>query len=169
MDIGFLLVGTLSSPFFVVKKFRNEKSRHVQYFVAFQSFFDFFFLQMDTFYNKYTFLWIELYLMTKRIRHGNCLFPLIGVIVAVTVSVIMDNTATNSYEGSYSQYILDVLWGQPIKWLLIHNCVKINEMNFFSLKLFPLIASGPHKYQHKIGPSYFTFQHPKKLGAFFNH
>ena len=36
------------------------------------------------------------------IRHGNCLFPLIGVIVAVTVSVIMDNTTSNSYEGSYS-------------------------------------------------------------------
>ena len=39
-------------------------------------------------------------------------------------------------------------------------------MTFFSLKLFPLIASEPQKYKDKIGHKYFTFQHPKKLGAF---
>ena len=33
------------------------------------------------------------------------------------------------------------------KWLLIQNCVKINGTTFFSLKLFPLIASGPQKSQ----------------------
>ena len=33
------------------------------------------------------------------------------------------------------------------KWLLIQNCVKINGMTFFSLKLFPLIALGPQKPQ----------------------
>ena len=40
-------------------------------------------------------------------------------------------------------------------------------MTFFSLKLFPLIASGPQKYKHKIGHKYFTFQHPKKLETLF--
>ena len=43
------------------------------------------------------------------------------------------------------------------KWLLLQNCVKINGTTFFSLKLFPLIASGPQKYKHKIGHKYFTF------------
>ena len=33
------------------------------------------------------------------------------------------------------------------KWLLIQNCMRINGMTFFSLKLFPLIASGPQKPQ----------------------
>jgi hypothetical protein len=41
--------------------------------------------------------------------------------------------------------------------------MKINGTTFFSLKLFPLIASGPQKYKH----NYFTFQRSKKLGAFF--
>ena len=39
-------------------------------------------------------------------------------------------------------------------------------MTFFSLKLFPLIASRPQKYKHKIGHKYFTFKHPKKLELF---
>jgi hypothetical protein len=47
--------------------------------------------------------------------------------------------------------------------------MKINGTTFFSLKLFPLIASGPQKYKHEIGHKYFIFQHPKNLGAFFNH
>ena len=102
MDIGFLLDGTLPSPFCVVKKFRNKKSRHVQ---LLSLFLNIFFLHDHKFYNKHMFLWIEIYFMTKRIRHRNCLFPLIGLIVAVTVSVIRDNATSNSYEGSYSQYI----------------------------------------------------------------
>ena len=47
-------------------------------------------------------------------------------------------------------YVLDVLWGQPIELaqvLLLQNCLKINGTTFFSLKLFPLIASGPQKPQ----------------------
>ena len=44
-----------------------------------------------------------------------------------------------------------------IKWLLLQNCMKINRMTFFSLKLFPIISAGPQKYKHKIGHNYFTF------------
>ena len=57
-----------------------------------------------------------------------------------------------------SGFSVDVLWGQPIKLIQVAS---------ISLKLFPLIASGPQKYKHKIVHKYFTFQHPKKLGAFF--
>ena len=42
-------------------------------------------------------------------------------------------------------YLVDVLWGQPIKLircLQLQNCVKINGMTFFSLKLLPVISSG---------------------------
>ena len=51
---------------------------------------------------------------------------------------------------SLGTYVLDVLWGQWIKLILIQNCVKIKGTTFFSLKSFPLIASGPQKYKHKI-------------------
>ena len=66
-----------------------------------------------------------------------------------------------------STYILDVLWGQPIKLIQVASCMKINGTNLFFLNLFPLIASGPQKYKHKIGHQYFSIQNPKKLGAFF--
>ena len=51
---------------------------------------------------------------------------------------------------SNTVHIIDVLWGQPIKLIQVasnSDCVKINGMAFFSLKLFPLIASGPQKPQ----------------------
>ena len=41
----------------------------------------------------------------------------------------------------------DVNQSSLFKWLLIQNCVKINGTTFFSLKLFPFIASGPQKPQ----------------------
>jgi hypothetical protein len=68
------------------------------------------------------------------------------------------------------QWIVDVLWGQPIKLIQVASNSELRENQWndlLSLKLFPLIASGPQKYTHKIGHNYFTFQHPKKLGAFF--
>ena len=70
-------------------------------------------------------------------------------------------------------YIVDVLWGQPIKLIQVASNSELHENQwnnlFFSLKLFPLIPSGPQMYKHKIGHKYFTFQHPKQFGAFFNH
>ena len=46
---------------------------------------------------------------------------------------------------------LRVNWSSLLKWLLLQNCLKINETPFFSLKLFPVISAGPQKYKHKIG------------------
>ena len=66
--------------------------------------------------------------------------------------------------------IIDVLLGQPIKLIQVASNSELREINgtaFFSSKLVPLIASGPQKCKHKIGHKYFTFQHPKKLEAFF--
>ena len=66
--------------------------------------------------------------------------------------------------------VVDVLWGQPIKLIQVAFNSELceNQWNdLFSLKLFPLIASGPQKCKHKIGHNYFIFQHPKKLRAFF--
>ena len=37
------------------------------------------------------------------------------------------------------------------KWLLLQNCMKINETTFFSLKLFHVIAVGPQKPQKLTG------------------
>ena len=51
------------------------------------------------------------------------------------------------------RYLLDVLWGQPIKlaqgikWLVLQNCMKINKTTLFSSKSFPLISAGPQKPQ----------------------
>ena len=69
-------------------------------------------------------------------------------------------------------YILDVLWGQPIMLIQVASTSELRENQWNDLlffEIFPLIASGPQKYKHKIGHKYFSFQHPKKLGAFFNH
>ena len=67
-------------------------------------------------------------------------------------------------------YLLDILWGQPIKLIQVasNSEFRENQWNtFISLKLFALIASGPQKYKHEIGPNFFIIQHPKKLGAIF--
>ena len=47
-----------------------------------------------------------------------------------------------------------------ISWILI-------DRPWFYFFLSPPLVAGPQKYKHKIGHKYFTFQHPKKLGAFF--
>ena len=59
-------------------------------------------------------------------------------------------------------YLVDVLWGQPIKLIQVASNSELrenqrNKTPFFFLKLFPVIASGPQKYKHKIGHNYFTF------------
>ena len=43
------------------------------------------------------------------------------------------------------------LVGSTYQACLLQNCLKINGTTFFSLKLFPVISSGPQKYKHKIG------------------
>jgi hypothetical protein len=48
--------------------------------------------------------------------------------------------------------------------------LRKNQWN--DLLLFEIVPSycfGPQKYKHKICHNHFTFQHPKKLEAFFNH
>ena len=81
------------------------------------------------------------------------------------------------------QKLVDVLWSQPMKLIQVASISELhknqwNDLLFFETvvlmsypkiinKLFPLIASGPQKYKYNIGHNYFTFQHPKKLDAFF--
>ena len=44
--------------------------------------------------------------------------------------------------------------------------MNIDGTTLILLFLPPSLVAGPQKYKHKIGHKYFTFQHPKKLGAF---
>ena len=44
--------------------------------------------------------------------------------------------------------IVDVLWGQPIKLIKVTSNLELSENKWNDLlffKLFPLIASGPHR------------------------
>ena len=57
-------------------------------------------------------------------------------------------------------YVLEVLWGQPIKLIQVASTSEFcenqrNDLLFF--KLFPVISGGPQKYKHKIGHDYSTF------------
>ena len=45
--------------------------------------------------------------------------------------------SSDTIAGFQNKYVLDVLWGQPIKLIQVTS-----NSEFFSLKLFPLIASG---------------------------
>ena len=69
-------------------------------------------------------------------------------------------------------YVLDVLWGQPIKLIQVVSTSEFHEYYIDGTTLIlhflsPPLVAGPQKYKHKIGHKYFNFQHPKKLGAFF--
>ena len=49
-----------------------------------------------------------------------------------------------------TQWLIDVLWGQPIKLIQLASNSELRENQWttlFSLKFFPLIASGPWKPQ----------------------
>ena len=46
----------------------------------------------------------------------------------------------------------------------IYFRISSNDLDFTFLS--PPLVAGSQKYKHKIGHKYFTFQRPKKLGAF---
>ena len=51
----------------------------------------------------------------------------------------------SQYKCNRAYYVLDVLWGQPIKRIQVASNSELREINgttFFSLKLFPLIPLG---------------------------
>ena len=65
----------------------------------------------------------------------------------------------NSVQHGY-QMSCGVNRSSLLKWLLLQNCLKINKTPYFSLKLFPVISAGPHKYKYKISQnfSYLIFE-----------
>ena len=65
-----------------------------------------------------------------------------------------------------SDYLLDVLWGQPIKLIQVAFNSELRENQWNNLLVF---ENFPCHFKHKIGHNYFTFNHAKKLEAFFNH
>ena len=74
-----------------------------------------------------------------------------------TMPFKLSNDIFITFEMPRSSYIIDVLWGQPIKLIQVASTSELHENDLFSLKLFPVIAAGPQKYKHKIGHNYFTF------------
>ena len=78
---------------------------------------------------------------------------------------------TNFYgqQKPYLGYVVGVLWCQPIKLIQVVSTSEFRGTTLILFFLSPPLVAGPQKYKHKIGHKYFTFQHPKKLGAFFNH
>ena len=57
-------------------------------------------------------------------------------------------------------YIVDVLWGQPIKLAQVASTSELsknqrNDLLFF--ETVPCHSSRPQKYKHKIGHNYVTF------------
>ena len=76
------------------------------------------------------------------------------VILWAASTMVWGNAITLIISGSTS---CGVNRSSLFKWLLLQNCMKINGTTFFSLKMFPVIPSGPQKYKHKIGCNYFTF------------
>ena len=64
---------------------------------------------------------------------------------------------SNIFEVHWYQTSCGFNCASLFKWLLLQNCVKLNGMTFFYLKLILLISAGPQKYKHKIGHTYFNF------------
>ena len=59
------------------------------------------------------------------------------------------------YTGTY---VIDVLWGQPIKLVQVVSTSELREnLSFLFFEIVPVIFSGPQKYKHKLGHNYFTF------------
>ena len=53
-----------------------------------------------------------------------------------------------------STYLLDVLWGQPIKLIQVASTSELRENqrnNLLFFELFPIISAGPQKYKKKVG------------------
>ena len=64
--------------------------------------------------------------------------------------VLSRNSKQTSYKAPKSTYVVDVLWGQPIKQNQVASTSELLENHgttLFSSKSFPRISAGPQKPQ----------------------